>query len=730
MSHTKDNCHYNNKKSADYHFNRALVYQVRGDYDSAIKSLDDAVRNGFNKQAVSVEMGRIYVSQNRLEEAIREFYNALDMDPSVHMIHIEIGRAYERAKDISRALAELLIAVEKNCVSADLFNDLGRIYCELGEYEHAESNIQKAIEIDPHNQKYHAELARAYELKKDYKRSLDRFEHALALDPSSPKVYFGLGRICAKTGETRKAVDYMEKALSYNPEDISIITALSDLYCQSGCLVKAEEMLCNAIGICGGSEALCNKLSGLYELKKDYTKALELIEAGNKNKSPDMHRRKSRIYTNMGDLGSALKELKAAVGLNDREGIYHADMAQIYEMQGKDDMVIDQMREALSKGYEDYVFRMRLGEYYRAAGDIAGAAEQFDICQKISPYRGDAWFQNKILNQIEILRGATILESKPSILDVHLTNRCNINCVMCPGSMDPAWDIPSHTVEEIKAWFPYLERVSWLGGEVFLSGYFEELLMDSNNYTNFRQEIVTNGLLINESWADMLTSVNIDICYSIDSLVYEVYEKIRRGGSFQKLLNNIDLINKYRQRNKKKDINVNTGLSFTVMRSNYRELENLVSFAVEYGLGSIKIARVLGEYDENIFLSKNAAALRYIRDIIPDIEKEAEDAGVEFVSLISNESLCADSDVHERTSPERRIKCLFPWKSLMIEMSGNVMPWCYCRKIIGNVSQSTLDDLWNNKVMQEYRKKMSEMLLSDLCDNGCVSIRKADLLCV
>lgn len=136
---------------------------------------------------------------------------------------------------------------------------------------------------------------------------------------------------------------------------------------------------------------------------------------------------------------------------------------------------------------------------------------------------------NIILNEYEIATDATILKSKPRVLKVTLKNMCNLRCIMCACHRLPIWKLPQKYKDQIIEMLPFLERVSWIGGEVFLYDYFKELIYNANKY-NVRQDIITNGILIDDCMAKYFVQNNVDIEFSIDSLKPDVYKKIRING--------------------------------------------------------------------------------------------------------------------------------------------------------------------------------------------------------
>ncbi|MBU1124640.1 MAG: radical SAM protein, partial [Candidatus Omnitrophica bacterium] len=263
----------------------------------------------------------------------------------------------------------------------------------------------------------------------------------------------------------------------------------------------------------------------------------------------------------------------------------------------------------------------------REEGKHALAQGQLQAVLNEAGVKGSPFLYNTALNELEITQGKEILISKPRGLGITLTNRCNVRCIMCSVWQDP-WDIPQKTVEEIFTFLPYLERIFWQGGEVFLSPYFAELLDRIAEYPHIRQDINTNGLLIDETWAKRLVKVNANIIFSIDGITKETYEYIRRGAKFEDLIRSIETLNKYISDAKKKDADSRTSstiINLVLMKSNYRELGGFIDFAKKYKFERLQITPVDIGNEENLFLNRDPEVFGYLRKVIPEITRKAQD---------------------------------------------------------------------------------------------------------
>lgn len=277
----------------------------------------------------------------------------------------------------------------------------------------------------------------------------------------------------------------------------------------------------------------------------------------------------------------------------------------------------------------------------------------------------DKFFYNKFLNEYEIASKQTILKSKPRNLMVVLSNKCNLACIMCRAIRNK-WEFPQKRLKEIKDLFPYLERVLWQGGEILLLPYFKDLLKESLKYPNIKQAILTNFQLADEEIINLIVKNNIELRISIDGVKKDIYEKIRRGGSFQKLIDNINLLNYTRKRN---NTEMSLNLSVVVMRENYDKLVDFVEFAHKYDFNLITFNRIEYGVDDNsteyekkfaleqdIFTYNNDYEIKYLAFQVMLAKEKAKEYNIQIEFRFDTVEL-ADEDIKRFYSEKNILDC-------------------------------------------------------------------------
>ncbi len=340
----------------------------------------------------------------------------------------------------------------------------------------------------------------------------------------------------------------------------------------------------------------------------------------------------------------------------------------------------------------------------------------------------DLYLKNKELNEAECKDKKILLNSKPLTLRVVLTNLCNINCIMCNiGSQKDKFTIPYEVIKKIIDFFPYLKRLDWQGGEVFLVGYFEELVKKASLYPNIYQTLQTNGLLLDKKWAQLLAKYNIAVLFSIDATTKNTYERIRTGAKFQDLLENMHVFNEYRE---KYNSNAAKILCVCIMRSNYMQLEEFIDFAIRYDFKQISFGAIHGTnaISENIFNPIDNQAIEYLKQKMPIIEKLCKEKEIVLEASFKAYLMDRTDNLDKNYAIENsggEIKCKSPWTGLCIDAirKGEVYPECLCARSAGNIMRDSLFDIWNAPIMQQYRSAIATDSFKRICSEYCVQIK-------
>ncbi len=166
----------------------------------------------------------------------------------------------------------------------------------------------------------------------------------------------------------------------------------------------------------------------------------------------------------------------------------------------------------------------------------------------------------------------------PEVIDFELSHFCNLDCEMCylHTKLKVNNEVYGNKfLEEIK---PYLSRTMatrFYGGEPFLIKIYHDIwnLLAQHN-KECQVHIQTNGTIFNKDIEDLLNKLNIFLGISIDAITPSLYEQIRKGADYNKVMEHTQRFNEIMQSQGK-----SLTISFCPMPQNWQEIPAIFEFA-------------------------------------------------------------------------------------------------------------------------------------------------------
>ncbi len=278
----------------------------------------------------------------------------------------------------------------------------------------------------------------------------------------------------------------------------------------------------------------------------------------------------------------------------------------------------------------------------------------------------------------------------PDTIMLELTNSCNLACTMCmnPKMTRKKGFMSLELVEKIliEADTLGIRKIAlYTTGESFLHSKIFDIILLCKKY-NMYTYVTTNLLLLDSEKIVKLFNTGIDsVKYSIDGLNQDEYEKIRIGGKYNKVIENIKEMKILRDSMESK-----TKLSIGIILSQYN-ISKRENYIQTYG--------------------------SYVDEII--------------FSLISNQSGHISKSEYKNLKPsEVNIStqwkpCRQLWDRIVVTYDGMLTACCIDFEntlSYSNLETSSLKESWNNLRMKTFRDehtnhKFKEMSLCKTCDS-------------
>jgi putative PEP-CTERM system TPR-repeat lipoprotein len=163
-------------------------------------------------------LGQLFVSQGRLNDAVKEFDEVSRRDPKSVAAHTMLGLLKHRQGSIEEAAAHYERAVNIDQGALTAANNLAWLYAEKGE------NLDVALQLAnsakakaPASPQVSDTLGWVYYRKGMWPLAINAFEQSIERDARNPIYHYHLGLAFAKSGEDAKARKALQQALVLEP---------------------------------------------------------------------------------------------------------------------------------------------------------------------------------------------------------------------------------------------------------------------------------------------------------------------------------------------------------------------------------------------------------------------------------------------------------------------------------------------------------------------------------
>lgn len=303
--------------------------------------------------------------------------------------------------------------------------------------------------------------------------------------------------------------------------------------------------------------------------------------------------------------------------------------------------------------------------------------------------------KNAELNDIEKRQLKPILDSKPIRIRMELTNECNLRCIFCYKSY---FNVKKEHLEMDE----FTKLDSFLKDAKFLTFFTKsEPLMAKNLFPALEHckdydavsYFSTNAIPLTREISEKLVDLQLTFMQVSVNVFGDEYKNIYRGGTFERLEENLRTLNEVKK--EKNTDKPHLRLSFCSTRDSVPNLEEAVRFAKKHNFSQgVQVTPVFAVGEDQTGKTYEADP-KYFDQYYRRAEKLAKELGVHFW-IISNPK-----------AQEKDTYCYDPWESINIEPNGDVFPCSVSSKVMGNVNNQSIEEIWNGAIYQDFRKRVN-----------------------
>lgn len=329
----------------------------------------------------------------------------------------------------------------------------------------------------------------------------------------------------------------------------------------------------------------------------------------------------------------------------------------------------------------------------------------------------------------------------PMGLVYEATMRCNLKCEFCYVgdllNLEGEWR-QELSMDALRRAFPQGDlQVSLTGGEIFMRKDIMTVL------DLFREKgyacgyLTTNGTIINDERADALATLAQQgflkhISVSIDG-PNDLHDKARGvKGTFERTAAGL---RRLQEASRRKGAALRVSINTTVAHESLDTLDQIVDVAEELGVDAIGLnhlmfstaeerdetLRLIGETDPKIistFITEDPGVdPARVRTQVAALQEKCRQRGI----LFDYRPKVHQPLVQNYYTPGTALagRCLYPFLQARVSFSGKVFFCPFIRVEVGDLTDSTLEEVWNSERYVDMRRRLVENQLFPVCRRCC-----------
>jgi MoaA/NifB/PqqE/SkfB family radical SAM enzyme len=313
-------------------------------------------------------------------------------------------------------------------------------------------------------------------------------------------------------------------------------------------------------------------------------------------------------------------------------------------------------------------------------------------------------------------RGNANVDNLPIKLDIENVSRCNFRCTMCVVSDWPKGQRgPDMGFDDFKKLIDEqygLVEVKIQGiGEPSMQG---DIFFNMVAYARARNIWVrssTNGSLLhlNDNYKKYVDCGINELQISLDGATPEVFESIRRGADFTRIIKNCELINRY---SREQNLRV-TKVWTLVQNRNAHQLVDLIDLAANLGFQDLVFSFNVGSWGLDRWRAANGeigTEAHYDRDLVEKLMDRADERGIRL-------GFWEMEKKYRRGSKDTL--CPWPFERAMVTSDMRTVPCC----TISNPdafemepgSGKSFKEIWLGEAYRNFRQAHLDGEIPEIC---------------
>lgn len=211
----------NCQESAESHYKKGKDYADSERYDDAIREYEEAVKIDPKYVDAYYSLGWTQYCIRKYNEALNNFKKCISLDPNSYKGYKGIAAIFAAQGYHDLAIENYKKAISLSPNLSALYSNIAYTYVKIGNYDEAILNAKKGIELEDIADSYHI-LGKVYLLKGNYDEAIAIFERGLSNEFREKKfkhyILANLAIAYAIQGQRELALSKINEAIQLGPD--------------------------------------------------------------------------------------------------------------------------------------------------------------------------------------------------------------------------------------------------------------------------------------------------------------------------------------------------------------------------------------------------------------------------------------------------------------------------------------------------------------------------------
>src|SRR6266849_6335814 len=214
MAREKDNI-----ALSDEHNSRGIELADRGWLDEAIKEFKKAIDLDPHSATAHDNLA-CFLSTHGTDMSIAEYREAIELDPEYPDAHLNLGLTYADNGRIEDAMKELQVSIDLEPSDAFPRHELAALLMDEGDYRSAITQLKEVTRLEPDNFEAQLDLGICYAQKGFYAEAERAYDKARSINADDLLLNYNIAALNALWGRSKEAIDHLKKAMALDKKKV------------------------------------------------------------------------------------------------------------------------------------------------------------------------------------------------------------------------------------------------------------------------------------------------------------------------------------------------------------------------------------------------------------------------------------------------------------------------------------------------------------------------------